>query len=855
MKSKIYPLSPTIEGIYIDDSNDQVYTEKLNEAFSREEIHNIAITGNYSIGKSRVVRLFDRSWNVGRNLLARVLDKRERFLYISLGDFAAHNSDAPQQGEDESKTPQQAGGEGDALQPEGGKSQAGQNGERKSNLAEGEQKQLEYELLCQMVSRFHSKEVPASRMQIVPETGKWFVKTLLIGYILLLVFVAALGEKEPQLVYAETGAISGETAELEEDVDPVSQEAEKTTDTTESITSLLANTPERIMQIPMNRMGKLEQELVKNFGGEAIQTVRQWLDEKLKPNLQSILQGANTLWKFPWESKEHLYFTLLAAFTILCGALARKIFRSRLIKGGSLKTSKGEMEVQNDTFSLDKYRFELVYLLTQKPSSYGYTVIFEDIDRLELETSEKILTKLRIINQMANNHLPKGFLQGLFGQIPIVENLYSRRRIRFVYVLNDEIASQLNKEKSFDYVLSIIPTLSPQNAVGRLMLNYLLNEGLMQDPESWEYLIKKIAPYLTNYRVVYSIINDFQVFNRIYQQSQTATAVSAERMERKLFAFVVYKNLCPRDYKGIRDGKSIVFPLKKDGNLTVRGSTPLYNRAEIEQQKEKDHGFELILKLVDIQNEHYLCSDCLQFIGYSTSAFADIMVQQHSRGHGKEAVKVLQFLKGKAQNGNERGQKQVTKKIGERLKETYRIIIEGIKNLRKNLDIKEWVRKRIGKIVKIVKWIRKIINAISSKHANDYGFVGGFVLYIVLEPCGWVKNAIIVLLVALAATALCGILFSCKKCLRFPEFDGGNGRFGGWFRVTSFCIGVCQAFLIAQVMVTLFALLGFLLGNETAWLCKLAELLGLGVILFGYNWMWQYIWRGFVKLYIDYWNG
>lgn len=650
---KIYPLSPTLEGLYVDDSNDQIYVDKLEEAYSIREIHNIAVTGNYSIGKSRIIRLFD---------------EQEKFIYVSLADFAAYDqkdenkkatgqgaSTTNADGTDSTAAPQQAPQTGSAGAPEqddnGGDAETPATGdkakteEKKDNdkAVELEQKHLEYELLCQMVSRFHKKDMPASHLQIVPENGRWILKTLAICYFLLLVFTAILAEKEPQAVYTGTGEDPSQgTAPFEESGYDVLcgtfiEFSQKFTSSSEDEPAQ-QQTQDEVSSDDQSEMqtGTEDFALVYMFVKKSVWTI-------------------SKIWAFPWQSKGNLYASLTIWGIVLIGFGLRKIFRARMIKTATIKFDKSEVEIGAAEFSLDKYRFELVYLLAENAKHYGYTVVFEDIDRLEPEVNKKILTKLRVLNQMVNNRSRKnGCFEWLKKFSTDREKSESKKQVRFIYVLNDKMAAYLNKEKTFDYVLSIIPTLSVQNAKERLMLSYLINEGI-QGEKKWGALISVVSPYLTNYRTVHSVMNDFQVFRAVYQNSLNGDAYNPSKdgnsdnqqdtsdiMMRKLFAFVVYKNLWPEDYNRIRDGESVVFNLSKliakrgtnRRNLVISDPVDLFN------QKQIPSDYQVIAQLLKM-DEKYLRSDSLQFIGYSTSVVADSIVQQNMLGHGAEAWAVF----------------------------------------------------------------------------------------------------------------------------------------------------------------------------------------------------------------------
>lgn len=81
--ARIYPLTPDDR---LDESADgadyAIYEQYLEGVFLRPELHNIAVTGNYGVGKSSIIRTFDRKRNQNRL-------RRRHFLYISLASFCA----------------------------------------------------------------------------------------------------------------------------------------------------------------------------------------------------------------------------------------------------------------------------------------------------------------------------------------------------------------------------------------------------------------------------------------------------------------------------------------------------------------------------------------------------------------------------------------------------------------------------------------------------------------------------------------------------------------------------------------------------------------------------------------------
>lgn len=119
----ILPLSPNTEITGIEDPGIQVYYEFLQEAFSNPGIRNFALTGSYGVGKSSIIKSFDKVYQGKR--------ADTSFLYVSIGEYRK-------------TTPQPA----------------------------DEQNAVEKRMLLQIFSRFHNCDFPQSSLWGIPESPK-----------------------------------------------------------------------------------------------------------------------------------------------------------------------------------------------------------------------------------------------------------------------------------------------------------------------------------------------------------------------------------------------------------------------------------------------------------------------------------------------------------------------------------------------------------------------------------------------------------------------------------------------------------------------------------------------------------
>lgn len=141
----------------------------------------------------------------------------------------------------------------------------------------------------------------------------------------------------------------------------------------------------------------------------------------------------------------------------------------------AIKAVDAEVEVNGNPQTqdyLDQCAQELVYCLCSIRRKIDYTVVFEDLDRLDTAFCIPIFTRLRELNHMVNARLQQNRI------LPMVGG----QRIRFVYLVDDHIVNAMVYHKFFDYLLPIAPTLNANSfsAIFREKLE-VLNEGLIRE--------------------------------------------------------------------------------------------------------------------------------------------------------------------------------------------------------------------------------------------------------------------------------------------------------------------------------------------------------------------------------------
>lgn len=159
----IFPLSPKSNMSENDMTGLRVYERYLLKAFSEPCIRNILICGEFGIGKSSVIRSFEKEFQSKNKKNFKWLRSKEKvlnhkpcgFLYVSLGDYAV--------GRDVLTGKKLSGAEN---REQGGESPCANNQVKTDDKHDAV---LERRLLLQIYSRFHKADLPASCFKLIQE--------------------------------------------------------------------------------------------------------------------------------------------------------------------------------------------------------------------------------------------------------------------------------------------------------------------------------------------------------------------------------------------------------------------------------------------------------------------------------------------------------------------------------------------------------------------------------------------------------------------------------------------------------------------------------------------------------------
>lgn len=184
-----------------------------------------------------------------------------------------------------------------------------------------------------------------------------------------------------------------------------------------------------------------------------------------------------------------------------------------------------EINMNDEGSIFNRYLDEILYFF--QCTDYN-VVIIEDLDRFD---NPEIFLKLRELNQLINNSKIVG------------------RKIRFVYVVKDDIFKDASRSKFFDYITTVIPVITTSNSKDKLR-EALSDLGHARDVK--DDSIRDIAFHIDDMRLLYNIANEY------HQYSMRLNIDNEHPLDcAKMLAMITIKNYYPHDFSKLhkREGK------------------------------------------------------------------------------------------------------------------------------------------------------------------------------------------------------------------------------------------------------------------------------------------------------------
>lgn len=183
-------------------------------------------------------------------------------------------------------------------------------------------------------------------------------------------------------------------------------------------------------------------------------------------------------------------------------------------------------ESENSASIFNKNIDEIMYFFEMTKFN---TVFIEDLDRFE---SAEIFIKLRELNTLLNNY-------------EVI-----KRRIVFVYAVRDDVFSDKDRTKFFDFIIPVIPIINSTNS-GEILLKRI-SESKLNSEISPEY-ITKVAPYIDDMRILTNIYNEFVIYKNTLSDLQ-----GLKLKDEQMLSLMILKNLYPKDFAKLQNEDGIV---------------------------------------------------------------------------------------------------------------------------------------------------------------------------------------------------------------------------------------------------------------------------------------------------------
>jgi hypothetical protein len=276
----------------------------------------------------------------------------------------------------------------------------------------------------------------------------------------------------------------------------------------------------------------------------------------LLANRSNILSGA---FLSPLTLDKWLNFTALGVGVCFVWQILHHLYVASLgisLKSVSLKDIELAPAEADKESILNRHLDEIIYFFKSTPY---ILVIFEDLDRFN---NHQIFVTLREINSLIN------------------KNFAGRRRVRFLYALRDDMFTNTDRTKFFEFIIPVIPIINSSNSIDLVTKQ---TERLLPDLRPSDQFLREVCRYLDDLRLIRNIFNEYKLY-------QAKLKMNGELVldPTNLFAVLIYKNVFPSDFEQLHRGKgklARIFLLHNDYILKAEKEHKA-EIAKIEQQIE-----------------------------------------------------------------------------------------------------------------------------------------------------------------------------------------------------------------------------------------------------------------------------
>jgi len=248
-----------------------------------------------------------------------------------------------------------------------------------------------------------------------------------------------------------------------------------------------------------------------------------------------------------------IYF-LLFSFILI----AKSILFFKTIKTFKLNIQNNQIEISKEVNNslLNQYIDEIIYFFEKSKVN---VVIIEDLDRFK---KTEIFTKLREINYLLN-----------------ISAKTKKNAIVFIYAVRDEIFSNKERTKFFDFIVPVIPIINSSNSNSKLFdYNDLKNKSTLNLGLT-DNFINDVSFYIDDMRLLHNIINEYLIYKK--SLNNTKQIVKNDQ----LFAIIIYKNILSKDFSLLEKNDGDLFKIL-NSKSTIIEDEKTKHLEEIENHKE-----------------------------------------------------------------------------------------------------------------------------------------------------------------------------------------------------------------------------------------------------------------------------
>ena len=172
---------------------------------------------------------------------------------------------------------------------------------------------------------------------------------------------------------------------------------------------------------------------------------------------------------------------------------------------------------------LNRHLDEIIYFF--QSTQYDLVVV-EDLDRFE---DSDIFVTLREINSLVNG------------------NVGVKRKVRFLYALRDDMFSNTDRTKFFEFIIPVIPIINSSNSIDMMLAQ---GKRVKLDGRLDQQFLREVSRYLSDMRLIHNIFNEYAIY-----VANLETDGENILDATKLLAVLIYKNVYPRDFEQLHRGE------------------------------------------------------------------------------------------------------------------------------------------------------------------------------------------------------------------------------------------------------------------------------------------------------------